>query len=196
MCNHNHNLLRSGALAILLTCGTALCFGQEFSYRGEMFGTVGVGKTYDDEGSLGSGFNGGGGIGYRMRPKFAVEFDFSAFRHERETSFGLLLFSGSGIFATGNALYYFGSGSGRVQPYVIGGAGILHKRNTSSFEGQPPLDISGTGFALNIGTGAKIFLAPRFSLRPEFRIFSGKAGPAVEAPFSIIRAAVGAAYHW
>jgi len=192
----NRSFLLYGAIATLVIFGAGLCFAQEFRYSGEIFGAVGFGRTYDDEGSLGSGLNGGGGIGYRIRSKFGLEFELSGFRHERETSFGSLSFAGHGVFATGNALYYFGSGSGRVQPYIIGGAGLLHKRNTSSFEGQPPLDIWGTGLALNIGTGANIFPVPRFSIRPVFRIFSGKAGSAVEAPFSVIRASVGLAYHW
>lgn len=186
------------ALPIALVCCAGPCSGEEYRYRGEVFGAVGAGKTYDDEGSLGSGFNGGGGVGYRIRPKFGVEFELSGFRHERETSSGSLLFRGNGVFATGNAVYYFGSGTGRAQPYVIGGAGVLHKRNTSSFEGGPRLDFSGTGFALNGGAGVKIFVRPRFSIRPEFRVFAGGAGSqrVVEAPFVVIRASIGAAYHW
>lgn len=185
-----------GILGACLLDGCGVLRAQEYRYRSEIFGTLGYGRASDDEGSLGSGLNGGGGFGFRVSPKFGLELDVNGFRHERKTSPGLL-FRGSGVFVTGNALYHFGSGLGRAQPYVVVGAGVLHKRNTSSFDESPPLDVSGRGFAMNAGTGVKIFVNRRFSLRPEFRFFWGGAGglPVVESPFSILRASLGVAYH-
>lgn len=187
------------ACLLFLTLAASISNAQEsdYRYRGEVFGFIGVGKTYDDEGSLGSGLNAGGGIGYRFHRKFGAEIELAAHRHRREFSSGVV-FEGNGFNAALSGLYYFGRATGRAQPYLIGGFGVMHERNTSSFPGESAFDFSGTGGAVNLGAGAKIFVRERFSLRPEFRVFSGNAGglPVAESPFSIWRFSMGAGYHW
>ena len=54
--------------------------------RAEVFGAIGVGKTGDDEGGLGSGINGGGGIGYRIVRRLGVEAEINGFRTKRTFS--------------------------------------------------------------------------------------------------------------
>jgi hypothetical protein len=54
--------------ALLIAAAICLCLpalATDFPHR-EVFGVVGIGKTYDDEGSLGSGINGGDDAGHRF----------------------------------------------------------------------------------------------------------------------------------
>ena len=158
----------------------------------EVFGSIGLGRIYDDEGSLGQGLNGGGGFGYRVRPRFGVEAEINAFRTRREFSPAYPPYRAGGVLLMGNGLLYFARGT--VQPYVLFGAGLLHYRNLSDFSGTAGR--SGNGLALNAGFGIRIFAAPRLSLRPEVRIYGGSAGGAAEAPISDLRLSIGVAYHW
>ena len=158
-----------------------------------MFGAIGIGKTYDDEGSLGSGLNAGGGFGYRLSRRFAVEAEVNAFRTRRDFSSSFAPFQANGAHVMGSGLLYLNRG--RAQTYLLLGAGLLHVHVKNGFGGAPA-GRSANGFAVNFGGGLKIFVSPHFSLRPELRIYSGGLGEAVEPPFSDIRISLGVGYHW
>lgn len=53
---------------------------------------VGLGRTWDDEGSIGRGAAIGGSVEYRFRPKLSVNGAVERLAHERDT--GFLKFSG------------------------------------------------------------------------------------------------------
>src|ERR1044072_1715386 len=93
---------------------------QDFTPKGEVFGSVGGGKAFDDEGGIGNGVDFGGGIGYCITPKFCVEGAVNSVRHSRYFGNGVV-FEGTGTFVSANALYYFSTQ--KVQPYVLGGGG-------------------------------------------------------------------------
>ena len=160
--------------------------------RQEVFGVVGVGKAYDDEGSLGSGINGGGGFGYRFSRRWAVEAEVNAFRTRREFSSQFPAFQANGAHVIGSALLYLTQGRG--QAYLIFGGGLQHTSVKSGFGGAGLG--SANGGAVNFGGGVKAFVTPHVSLRPEVRVFAGGSGSVVEAPFSVIRVSIGAGYHW
>ncbi len=61
---------------------------------------------------------------------------------------------GSGALFLGNILFHI-SGN-RVQPYLMGGAGLLHYRNELE-TALPRRTITGTGLAFNLGAGVKVF---------------------------------------
>jgi hypothetical protein len=46
------------------------------------------------------------------------------------------------------------------------------------------------------GAGVKIFVRPHILLRPEFRIYGGDSGQAVETPFTDMRFSMGVGYTW
>lgn len=169
--------------------------GQNYAPRGEVFGHLGGGKTYDDEGSLGNGFDIGGGVGFRLTPKFGVEGQVNRIAYKRDFSSGVR-FAGTAVFTTANVLYHFSRS--QAQPYVVGGVGFVHHENRSRFPEDSFLPKrTSNGFAKNFGAGVKIFLSKNFSLRPEFRVFLGDtAGSNVEPPFSVGRASVAVSYHW
>ncbi len=181
---------KTAAVLVWLALGIVSASGQE--YRREVFGSIGVGKTYDDEGSLGKGLNGGGGFGYRLTQRFGVEGEVNGFATKRTFSPAFAPFRASGVFVNGNGLFYLNQG--RAQAFLIGGVGMLHVQNDSSFAG--PVNRSSNGLAINFGAGVKVFLTPHVLLRPEFRIYGANSGNAVESPFTDMRFSIGAGYAW
>lgn len=180
------------AFSGLYLAAPATASGEDFLKK-EVFGAIGIGKTYDDEGSLGSGVNVGGGFGYRLWSRIGVEVEVNAFRTRREFSSAYPPFQASGAHVMGSGLLYLSRGRG--QAYLLFGGGLLHTRLESGF-GSVPVPRSANGFAVNLGGGMKIFVNPHVSLRPELRIYVGDSRGAVEPPFGDIRFSMGVGYHW
>ena len=179
------------ALAVLCLIAAAPAFCQDFLRR-EVFGAVGVGKTYDDEGSLGSGLNVAGGFGYRVSRRIGVEAEVNAFRTRREFSAPFEPFRANGVHAMGSGLLYLNRG--RSQAYLLLGGGLLHSHLGGGFAGVS--NRAANGFAVNLGGGIKIRVSSHFSLRPELRIYAGDSGGVAEAPLGDIRFSMGLGYHW
>jgi hypothetical protein len=156
------------------------------SPRREIFGAVGVGFASDDEGSIGHGVNGGGGIGYRLTRRFGVEAEVNAFRARRSFGQPIPPFGADGAHLTANALVHFGGQ--RAQFYLVGGAGLLHARNLAG--------VSANGFAIDVGGGLKLYATPHVFIRPDLRIFAGDAARAIEPPLSDLRVSIGIGYAW
>jgi hypothetical protein len=190
------NIMAKLTLVAIFLLLPSAAFGQEYDSRWEVFGTLGYGGTWDDEGGVGRGLDIGGGLGVRATRKLGFEGSINRIRHLRKFSTSPVRFEGTAVFASANALYHFSESS--TQPYVIGGVGALWHEDRSSGLGpvRPPLDAS--GFAYNFGGGVKFFLSKHVSLRPEFRIFIGDLGVngGVEPPFSLMRGSIGVSYHW
>jgi hypothetical protein len=166
-------------------------FAQDYPKR-EVFGTIGIGKTYDDEGSLGSGLNGSGGFGYRLTRRLGVEAEVNAFRTTREFGSQFPPFRASGLHVMGNGVLYLNRG--KAQAYLLFGAGLAHARVQSNFAGfHTP---AGNGLAVNLGFGVKAFVTQNISLRPEIRLYGADTGNVIEAPFVDLRISMGVGYHW
>ena len=174
----------------------ATTFAQEYRPKYEVFGSVGYGATYDDEGGIGRGLDLGGGFGVRAIDRLGFEGSVNRISHLREFASSGVRFEGTGVFASANALYHFSDS--KVQPYVIGGAGVLYHEDRSSGLGPPRPPLSGSGFAYNFGAGVKVFVSKHVVVRPEFRVFVGNLGKSAgtEPPFSLLRGSVGIGYHW
>ena len=186
-------MIRQMVLGLFAISGLHLACAADGHFRNEVFGAVGIGQTYHDEGSLGSGLNGGGGFGYRLSRRFGLEAEVNAFRTTRE--FGSLYppFQASGVHAMGNGLLYLNRG--RAETYLIFGAGLMHVSNSTGFAGAQP-GLATTGFAASLGAGIKIFVSEHLSLRPEFRIYAGDSRGVVEPPLGVFRFSMGVGYHW
>ena len=182
-------------LVLAAVCALGLAQAQKHQYRSEVFGSIGYSSVSDDEGSLGGGVSGGGGVGLRLTPRFGIEFDFDTLRNRRTTSGGSLEFAGHGFLASGSGLLYFHRG--RVQPYLALGAGVLHYTSENRFSGTTAVKRSGTGPAANVGLGALLFVTPHVSLRPDLRMIAGSAGgtQVIEGPV-MFRMSFGLGYHW
>jgi hypothetical protein len=155
--------------------------------RADVFGLIGIGKVYDDEGSLGSGLNVGGGIGYRLRKRLGVEAEVNGFRSERDFGAFPPPFRFSGYQVMGNALSHFGPP--RAQFYILGGLGVMGVRNRNR-------DIGDTQFGIGFGVGMKIFASEHIYIRPDLRIFGRGGSNLIGDPITVLRIGIGAGYSW
>lgn len=184
--------MRSRPLApmfVLLAAAHAAAQGP--AHRGEVFGAVGVSRMGGDEGSLGSGPHAVGGVGVRLAPRASIEIDAMRAQHERDIAGGPLRGTATGIFGSG--VYHVSDG--RTQVFVMGSVGFLRSETTHTypFGGTPTTFRSDdNGFAWGGGGGLKIFLTPRFSVRPQFRLVFSEATGVMGLAAGSIR--VG--YHW
>lgn len=174
-------------IRFLLLLIVALPLIAQQTGRADVFSLIGIGKVYDDEGSLGSGPSGGFGIGYRLTKRLGVEAEVNAFRSERD--FGVVPppFRHSGFQVMGNALAHFGPARARF--YLLGGLGAMGVRNRNR-------DVADTRFGIGFGVGMKIFASEHIYIRPDLRIFGRGGSNLVGDPITVLRIAIGAGYSW
>jgi len=184
-----------GCLLLLAIVGPAMSVppAEAEILKREVFGQIGVGKAADDEGSLGSGVNGGGGFGYRVMPRLGVEAELNAFRTTREFASSLPAYRATGFHLMGNGLLYLSRG--KAQVFILAGAGIVYAHVASGFAGSPA-QTSGSGLAANVGFGVKGRVTEHLWVRPEIRVFAGSPGGVIEPLFSDLRASIGLGYRW
>jgi opacity protein-like surface antigen len=171
------------AAATTLILSTALSFGQDqfpekWTYKGEVFGSVGGGWLYHGNNHLLTGFGAGGGVGVRPFTNalsgLGFEGRFGFLGSDTEMVSDIWMFSGV-------AVYHFGKS--RVQPYVLGGIGALRGETTVTTtygdeEGNYTQEFhqaSLNKLGLELGGGVKVALTPSFSIRPEFRVLDTTA---------------------
>lgn len=101
--------------------------------------------------------------------------------------------------ATGNVLYFFSDG--RSQPYVTGGIGALWTKGVGSmtFAGRDPWRIveqefRTRGLAWHVGTGVRIAVTRKLSLRPDFRLYDSTIQSRVN--LNLLRGSLAVAYGW
>ncbi|HSF17594.1 MAG TPA: outer membrane beta-barrel protein [Vicinamibacteria bacterium] len=176
-------------VTILLASAQAAATGS--ANRGELFAGIGASRVGSDEGSLGSGPYVLGGVGFRLATRASVEVDAFRAQHEREIAGGPLEGTATGVL--GNVVYRFSEG--RTQVFVMGSAGLLRSETTHTYPVRGTLTTfrsEDNGFAWGGGGGVKIFLTPRFSLRPQLRlVFSEATGV-----MGLAAASIGIGYHW
>jgi hypothetical protein len=173
--------LSRGTSLVLILC-LARTASAESPYRLEAFGGIGAAHYLDIASTIfggpGRGTSPNYGAGFGIRP-FAVdrgrllrmlggEFEVNATRS-----------SVNGVKSTQS--YFTGSillhaSIGDVEPYFLLGGGVSRSGETYR--------------AGNVGVGAKIFVTPRVSLRPEFRAFF------TEYIGNFGRASFAVGYHW
>jgi len=131
--------------------------------------SIGRGKTWDDEGSIGSGTWAGGGVAWRVRPRLSVGAEIERLGHERDVTF--LRWSGRTIFASANAAYHLAKRG--VAPYVGGGfggafyRGTVVERSTATARAIEHRSTSTMGYGV---AGVEIPIGGRVALSPEVRI--------------------------
>ena len=90
---------------------------------------------------------------------------------------------------------------GRVEPYLVGGAGGLWTTAVNSLtvvrDGvgvMSEFESRGAGLAIGVGAGVDIALTRRLSLRPEFRIYDSSAMSRMN--LTVFRSSVAAGWRW
>ena len=130
---------------------------------------AGHGRTWDDDGSIGSGSAFGGAVDYRFRPKLSVNGAVERLAHERDT--GFLKFSGRTVFATIGVTYHVAATG--VSPYVGGGFGgaFYSGELRDSFAAPPETRPRSSTSTLGYGNaGVDIPIGDRVVLSPDVRI--------------------------
>ena len=184
-------IIKAHQLTIVITLLALLPFraaGQDYSYQAKIFGGVGIGKFFDDEGSLGKGATYRTGVEWRPLSRLGLQGELSGVHHTRGDAFNV---NGNAVSFSGNVVYYFSRS--RVQPYILAGIGVL---KTSYNYGFPSIEarrfsVSKTEAEVNFGGGLQLFLNRRWSLDPQIRFAASIPNYALANYFSI-----SAAYHW
>lgn len=169
-----------------------VCISGVPAQAGEIFGSVGYGRFARHRAETSFGPTYGAGIGAHPLPLLGFEFTVHGMRHFRGESESGAQFEGTPLFLSGNVLLHLSGGL--IQPYLVGGLGVMHYTGSSQFLRMPgvtTVDTSRTEFAMNFGGGMKIFVVPKVSLRPEIRFFNSRP-----RSFNMMQASIGLSLHW
>jgi opacity protein-like surface antigen len=177
------------AAALALVLCPLMSVAEDYSYRGRVFGGVGGGRFYDDEGSLGRGVTYRAGAEWRPLTRLGIEAELLGIHHTRHDYFQV---RGNGLSISANALFYFSRS--KVQPYVLGGIGMLKTDYRYSWPGTANGEFhrSETEPALNLGAGIRFFINRRWSLDPQIR--TAVSSPSYYAIVNYFSMSLG--YHW
>ena len=159
-----------GVVALLLSVSPALAQSQAL-FSSTASGVVGLGKTWDDEGQIGSGPLVGARVDRRLFGNTFLEASIDNLGHTRSDRFHA---DGHTTLFSASLIQRFGSQA--AQPYVLGGVAIAHHSGTSGF---PELDIvnetSSTDPGFLFGGGITFPIARRLEIGPEARFLILKA---------------------
>jgi hypothetical protein len=190
--------------ALLLCLGSPFyctpLLAQDPANRSEVFGGFGWAGMENSSGFLSptvqaSGPHFVGGIGYRLYSWLGAEGSGNLIHYSETISDGSSI-EGTVFSLSGNAVFHFLREM--AQPYLLLGLGLLHFNGTrvrdNPLSGQVTIsDNSEFDGSLNLGLGAKIFLKPRISLRPELRVFTnGK----IFSGTNVLGGSIAVGYHW
>ncbi len=174
-----------------------------------------------DFGQVSSGGGGSFGVAIGFRPISKLGIEFEGF-HLGKQSLDARDREGvdlekdyTGYSVSGNVVFhpfrFHGDGNESVEPYVIGGLGVLHLESTTTETllgppgpcffffcnlPQPPtvegIEISSSTsneFAANVGVGVKAFPVSWFSFRPEYKFF-------ISSSVKLHRVSFALGFHW
>ena len=197
------------ALAFLLAVA-GWADAQTVSGRGEVFVSVASAHIFRvEDRTFGNRPDIGGGLRLPLARRVGVEFEINrALGLEADPApCGLLLGCvGTGrdglldaTLATANVYVRFPRG--RVEPFIIGGAGALWTTGVTSItfvrDGIGMLsevEQRDRGLAIGVGAGVDIALSRRLSLRPEFRIYDSTAMSRMN--LTVFRTSLAAGWKW
>ena len=169
------NPFKALAFVVSVTILFVTVAAAETPYRMEVFGGIGAVQRFflccSPETQSGVAYAGGFGVrpfpfGHpRILRMLGTEFEADALRYSNTTL---------GLF-TGNAVFH--GSIGKVEPYFLLRGGVARQSGESDRMGK-------------VGLGAKVFLSPRISLRPDIRLMS------VEYQGNFFRESISVGYHW
>lgn len=146
-------------------------FAQSQESRGSAAAIAGAGKTWDDEGQIGSGLAAGGRVDWRLFGNTRAEVAFDFLQHDR--SGGFFQANGHTLLTSASLVQRFGSGT--AQPYVLGGLTLAHHSGTTTFDSISRSHTS-TDMGYSFGGGLAVRVGQRFEIGPEARFYIINAG--------------------
>ncbi|MGH9311421.1 MAG: outer membrane beta-barrel protein [Vicinamibacterales bacterium] len=151
-------------LAFLAAASPVLA--QSAPPRGQVAGVVGAGRTWDDEGSIGTGIAAGARVDWRVFRNTSVEGALDVLTHNRTS--GAFEAEGTSTILSVSLLHRFGRRS--VRPYILEGAHIIRHSGTTRFSGiASDRRSADPGFHLGAGFGMRI--TDRIEIGPEGRFY-------------------------
>lgn len=167
-------------VGLLSMCATARA--QES--RAAVSVVTGGGTTYDDEGSLGSGWLAGAAIERVIFGTTRLQGSLEYLSHHRDIEyFG----SSGGTTVVGVSLVHR-FGRQRAQPYVLAGVTLGHHSGTNRY-GDQSIKITSTDGGFRFGAGVAVQAGKRFEIAPEFRFdgfqIDNDSAPAMLPSFAV-----------
>jgi len=164
--------MRFLACALILIGSTPLDLAAQSTphtdSRGSISGVFGGGRTWDDEGGLGSGPAIGGRVEWRLFGTTAVEGSIDALSHDR--SGGFFEAEGRTVFFGATLLHRFANDTSRAQFYLLGGVHLAKHSGSTTFDGVR-IDRDSTDPGYHFGGGIAIRIGERLEVGPEARFY-------------------------
>jgi len=162
---------------------------QPYGSAVSLHGSLGLARYWSDESFHGNGASFAGALQVFPTSLLGFELGVDGGEHSRSLESGVT-FDGSAVHVSGNVLIRFARA--RLQPYLIGGVGVLHAGTVRTEPGEESFESNGVDSMANLGLGAFFFIDRHVSLRPEVRI----VGYDDSAPLThYYRVSVGLGYH-
>jgi hypothetical protein len=147
------------AFLVLLTLASGP-WAQAQDPRARFGGILGGGRTWDDEGSIGTGAALGGRIDWRLFGRTRIEGAVDLLTHRRRSGF----FQAEGRSVIFSASLLQGLSDSAAQPYLLGGLSLVRHSNTLN-------QTSTTGHGFHFGGGVSFRVGERFDAGPETRFY-------------------------
>jgi hypothetical protein len=151
---------------LIFACVAAEARAQAPESRGTVAGIVGMERTWDDEGSLGTGPAVGGRIDWRIFKQTSLEASVDSLSHDR--SGGFFEAEGRTTFAGVSLVQRFGSET--IHPYVLGGVHLAGHSGSTTFDGRRT-ERDSTDLGYHFGGGAAFQVNERVEIGPEARFY-------------------------
>jgi opacity protein-like surface antigen len=131
-------------------------------------GTLGAGRTWDDEGPIGNGLLAGVHLDRRLVRNTFIDVGVDWLRHDRS---GRFTAEGRSVLFGASIVQRFGHGA--AQPYVLGGVVVVRHSGTFGFpEDGTFTRTDSTDAGLAFGGGVAIRVGARFEVGPEARFIT------------------------
>ena len=174
------------AITVLLLIAN-FSFAQTPEYKTEVFGIVGGAAIHDDETYLGSGLNLGGGVGFRLSRRFGLNVE--AYYNNSSRNFPDARLESNATTLAADLHIYFPIR--KVEPYVLVGTGLTRFHQSGNFI-DADFESTDSGYTLQWGGGARIFVTRQLSVGPEFKWVSSSGISFANQ----LRGTVSIGYHW
>jgi hypothetical protein len=157
-------VLTFAALALVVAAAPALAQGDV--PRGVAGASLGIGKTWDDEGGLGRGLSGGGRVSWRLFGTTSVEGAVDVLGHDRDTGF----FRAEGRSTALSLSLVQRFGRRRAQPYLLGGLSLVRHSGTTGI-GDLSFARTSVDPGFHVGVGVAVRVGDRLEIGPEGRFY-------------------------
>ena len=160
------HILLTAVIFFFTLAGAASAQNARPASRWSFGATVGLGQTWDDEGSIGTGALAGGFADWHVLRHTDLELSADYLRHVRDTGH----FQAKGHMTVFGASLVQRFGGDAVNGYVLGGAGIaVHSGSAGLPADNLVTDTSGTNPGFMFGGGMTFRTGPRLEVGPIVR---------------------------